>query len=305
MPFIDQKLIKSIAEKHGFLACGIAKAVELKEERVKLNEWLSRGYHGEMSYMKNHFEKRINPTLLVEGSKSVIVFLYNYFPSQKQTDKAPKVARYAYGKDYHFVVKDKLNKVLQELQQLNKEIEGRVFADSAPVMERQWAVKAGLGWIGKNTLLLRKQSGSYFFIGSIISNIESEYDQQTTSHCGTCTACIDACPTSAFTEEGVLDASKCISYLTIELKNDIPEGFKNKTEDWIFGCDICQEVCPWNSFATPHSEKEFEPETEWLNWNTEDWMNLPKEKFNEVFKNSAIKRAGFNKLKTSLKFNEK
>lgn len=304
MPFLESSLIKKLAEQQGFLACGIAEAEELTQEQTTLSEWLAKGYQGEMGYMQNHFEKRTNPVLLVDGAKSVVVFLYNYFPSEKQNAEAPKVAKYAYGNDYHFVIKSKLNDLLQKFKEINPEIEGRVFVDSAPVMERQWAVRAGLGWLGKNTLLLRKQTGSYFFIGSIISNIESQYDSPVTEHCGTCTACIEACPTDAFVKEGVLDASKCISYLTIELKDEIPEEFNNKTENWVFGCDICQEVCPWNRFAEPHEEPEFKPLYNWLEWNRADWQNLDSETFNKTFKHSAMKRAGLKKILASLNFNE-
>lgn len=296
MIFLDSNIIKSKAKELGFLDAGIVKAEKLELEETNLSAWLDKGYHGKMGYMENHFEKRLDPTLLVENANSVIVLLYNYFPSKQQNLDAPKIAKYAYGKDYHFVIKEKLNTLLIELQKINPEIEGRFFVDSAPVMERQWAQRAGLGWLGKNTLLLQKQRGSYFFIASLITNVQSNYDTPTTDHCGNCTACLDACPTNAFEQAGVLNASKCISYLTIELKESIPQEFHNKMEDWIFGCDICQDVCPWNRFSEPHSEPLFEAEGEWLNWTREDWKALSREKFNQTFKNSPLKRAGFDKI---------
>ena len=256
--------IKSIAKDLGFIACGISKAEKLHEAESNLEKWLKQGYHGKMQYMENHFDKRLDPSKLVPGAKSVISLLYNYYPEETQNLDSPKIAKYAYGEDYHFVVKDKLKEFVHRIDESIGKVEGRVFVDSAPVMERQWAEKSGLGWIGKHSLLINKKKGSFFFIAEIILDLELEPDNKVTEHCGTCTACIDACPTDAIVANQVVDASKCISYLTIELKDEIPSSFKGKMENWAFGCDICQDVCPWNKFSSAHSTPEFKPKKEIL-----------------------------------------
>lgn len=293
------KTIKQLSKTAGFIDCGIAVARRLDEEEAKLKNWLSQGFHAEMQYMENHFEKRLDPTLLVPGSKSVISFLYNYFPAESQNTEAPIIAKYAYGEDYHTVIKDKLYSLVQELQQQIGTFNYRIFVDSAPVMERQWAALSGLGWIGKNSLLLRKGLGSYFFIGSIICDLDLEPDTPVTDHCGTCTACIDACPTQAIVANQVVDAGKCISYLTIEKKGDIPVEFHDQMSNRIFGCDICQEVCPWNHFSIPHQEPRFEPNS-WIQWNKKDWETMDEVLFESHFSLSPLKRAGFLKLKNTL-----
>ena len=255
-----------------------------------------------MSYLENHFDKRLDPRKLVPGAKSVISLVYNYYPKKDlASSDGLKIAKYAYGKDYHFVVKDKLKTFFEELKNQIGEIDGRVFVDSAPVHERAWAAKSGLGWIGKNSLLLNKEMGSFFFLAEIILDLELTPDGPVKDHCGTCTACMDACPTDAIPEPYVVDGSKCISYLTIELKDEIPHHFKDKMEGWIFGCDICQDVCPWNRFSKPHQEREFEP-GEWENFTKEDWTELTEEVFRKVFKKSAVKRAKFLGLKRNIDF---
>ncbi len=294
--------IKSQAEILGFYGCGIAKAERLDEEAEKLELWLSKGLQGGMHYMENHFEKRVDPRQLVPGAKSVISLMYNYFPEDDSpSNKTPKLARYAYGRDYHKVVKKKLKNFMQWINDEIGEIDGRCFVDSAPVMEREWAKRGGLGWLGKNTLLLSKQKGSYFFLAEIISDLELEYDHPIRDHCGTCTKCIDACPTDAISENGyILDASKCISYLTIELKTAIPEEFKDQMEGWMFGCDICQEVCPWNRFSTPHKEEDFLPSEDLINM--EAWENISEEVFHTLFKGSPVKRTKYTGLKRNIDF---
>jgi len=291
--------IIKLSEEAGFLACGIAKVRKLEEEEEHLKSWLSQGFHGEMKYMENHFEKRLDPEKLMPGAKSVICFLYNYFPSAIQIEGAPKIARYAYGEDYHTVIKNKLHPLAEKIKSIYGEFHYRIFVDSAPVMERQWAVQAGLGWIGKNSLLLRKPIGSYFFIASILCDIELEPDTIQTDHCGNCTACIDACPTDAILDNSIVDASKCISYLTIELRDKIPDGFRDKLQGWVFGCDICQEVCPWNRFSEANSENAFQPGS-WIQLNRAAWNAMDAEVFDTYFANSALLRAGFNKIKDTL-----
>src|SRR4030095_6621611 len=295
-------LVKAIAERIRFMGVGISKAEKLDEEAIRLEEWLSKGYHGEMAYMTNHFDMRTDPTKLVPGAKSVISIMYNYFPGDK-SDHHPdnpeeketfKISRYAYGEDYHKVLRRKLKEFVVELKKEIGPFHGRVFVDSAPVMEREWAKKSGLGWIGKNTLIIHPKKGSYFFLGEIILDVEFEYDNPIRDHCGTCTKCIDACPTEAISPEGyVLDASKCISYLTIELKSQIPESFKDKMEDWIFGCDICQEVCPWNKFSTHHHEPAFESNEKVRNMSKEDWIELTDDEFETLFAKSPLERPGY------------
>ena len=269
-----------------------------------MEQWLSRNYHGEMAYLANHFDKRLDPTLLVPGAKSVISLLYNYYPNQTQEDsEAPKIAKYAYGEDYHFVIKRKLKDIMNFIQTEIGEVEGRVFVDSAPVMERAWAQEAGLGWQGKNTLLLNKKEGSFFFLAEIILDLELDYYVPIqTDHCGTCTRCIDACPTEAIVGPNVLDASKCISYLTIELKEAIPSQFSNQMENWAFGCDICQDVCPWNRFSKPHQEEAFQPHGDLLKMSSGEWHEITEEVFRKVFKKSAVKRTKYSGLKRNLEF---
>ncbi|MBV6643092.1 MAG: tRNA epoxyqueuosine(34) reductase QueG [Cyclobacteriaceae bacterium] len=295
-------LVKQIASQLGFSFCGISRATYLEEEAPKLEEWLRRNYQGKMSYLENHFEKRLDPRKLVPGAKSVISLIFNYFPEKDQaTRDGFKVAKYAYGKDYHFVIKDKLKDFFEKLKNQIGEIDGRVFVDSAPVHERAWAAKSGLGWIGKNSLLLNKEMGSFFFLAEIILDLELNPDGPVKDHCGTCTACMDACPTDAIPEPYVVDGSRCISYLTIELKEEIPDEFHDKMEDWIFGCDICQDVCPWNRFSKPHEEPAFQPGG-WENFTKDDWTELTEEVFRKVFKKSAVKRTKFSGLKRNIEF---
>ncbi len=295
--------LKAHALKLGFLNCGISKADFLKEEAPRLERWLKKNHHGQMGYMERNFDKRLDPRKLVPGAKSVVSLTYSYYSKKKQSNpKSPKVAMYAYGKDYHQVVKKKLRLLMEHLKETVGNISGRVFVDSAPVMERQWAAKSGLGWIGKNTLLLNRKAGSYFFIAELILDLDLEYDVPTTDHCGTCTACIDACPTQAIYAPYQMDASKCISYLTIELRDEIPHEFKSTMENWAFGCDICQQVCPWNKFAQEHHEPEFEPHEKWFHFNENQWNEMTEEVFDKVFKNSAVKRTKFKGLKRNLEF---
>ena len=298
------RIIKQLAQISGFDYCGIAPAKPLDDDARRLEHWLHKGFHGSMKYMENYFELRVNPYKLVPGAKSVITLLLNYFPSQHQHADAPKISKYAYGKDYHEVIKRKLNE-LTELIRLNVgDFHGRGFVDSAPVLEKAWAVKSGLGWIGKNGNLITKQSGSFFFIATLIVDIELEYDDPfVKDYCGTCTKCIDACPTDAILDNKVIDGSKCISYFTIELKDAlIPDNMKNKFDDWMFGCDVCQDVCPWNRFSKPANQPEFSPIPEILNFTTKNWEELTEESFKKIFINSSLKRAKFNGIKRNLKF---
>ena len=295
--------IKSAAKALGFLSCGISKADFLEDEAPRLEQWLNHGHHGSMSYMERHFDKRLDPRLLVPGAKSVVSLLLNYHTDKKQTDpKAPKISSYAYGTDYHFVIKEKLKELMQIIHREIGEVNGRVFVDSAPVMDKAWAAKSGLGWLGKNTNLISKQVGSFFFIAELIIDLELDYDAPVTDHCGSCTACIDACPTDALLQPYQIDGSKCISYLTIELKENIPTEFKGQMGNWAFGCDVCQTVCPWNRFATPHNEPAFEPHEELLNLTKSEWQEMTSVIFNKVFKNSAVKRTKFEGLKRNIKF---
>ncbi len=296
-------IVKQIAQRLGFMACGISKATFLEEEAPRLEKWLMQNHHGEMGYMARNFDKRLDPRKLVPGAKSVVSLLYNYYPNASQTDKdAPKLARYAYGKDYHHVIKDKLFEFMHDIQTEIGAVEGRVFVDSAPVLEKAWAAKSGLGWVGKNTNLIRKHNGSYFFIAELIIDLELAADGAVTDHCGSCTACLDACPTNAFVAPYKLDASKCISYYTIELKDAIPNEVKGQFDDWAFGCDICQEVCPWNRFSTPHNEPQFEPNPALMQLSKKDWHEITEEVFNRLFEASAVQRTGFNGLKRNLEF---
>ena len=356
-----QKL-KEMATRHGFMGVGIAKAEFMQEEATRLEAWLSKGYHGEMSYMANHFDKRLDPTKLVPGAKSVISLMYNYYPGDESNDQEVsgnegeskltvmmpearqipderhftyetllttrdsqitpdeshikddrshkessgesiyKISRYAFGEDYHKVVRRKLKALVRDLKEEFGDFHGRVFVDSAPVMERDWAKRSGQGWIGKNTLLIHPKKGSYFFLAEIILDLQFEYDHPIRDHCGTCTRCIDACPTDAISPQGyVLDGSKCISYLTIELKSNIPEAYHKQMGNWIFGCDICQEVCPWNRFATSHDEPAFIQSEKFREMKNEDWLELTEEIFDELFSKSPLKRAGHSKLLSTIK----
>jgi len=284
------------------MSCGISKAGFLEKEAPRLENWLNENMQGEMGYMENHFDKRLDPTKLVEGSKSVISLLLNYFPQETQTEDSYKISKYAYGTDYHFVIKDKLKQLLQFMQDEIGEIDGRAFVDSAPVLDKAWAAKSGLGWIGKNSNLLTKQVGSFYFIAELIVDLELEYDSPVTDHCGSCTACIDACPTQAIVEPYKVDGSKCISYFTIELKEALPNSVKGQFEDWMFGCDICQDVCPWNKFSKPHNEPLFNPHPELLEMDKKDWEELTKETFDKIFKKSAVKRTKFVGLNRNIQF---
>jgi epoxyqueuosine reductase len=295
--------IKTEAIRLGFAACGISKADYLKDDAQQLKTYLEKEYHGKMGYMANHFDKRTDPRLLVENAKSVISVLFNYYPKEKQNDKAaPIISKYAYGKDYHYVIKEKLKELLAFIKKINPETEGRAFVDSAPVMERAWAREAGLGWIGKHGLLINKQIGSFVFIGELIINTGLIYDTPIKEYCGTCTRCIDACPTNAIIADKTIDARKCISYLTIELKGTIPQEFTGKLQNRVFGCDICQDVCPHNSKSVAHNHEELKPIQELLEMRKIDWFALDKSKFNKIFKNSPVKRTGFKGLRRNLDF---
>lgn len=337
------QFLKEAALRHGFMGAGISRAEHMDEEAQRLEQWLLKSYHGEMAYMANHFDMRLDPTKLVPGAKSVISLLYNYYPGEAEakeletpdfrhadsrlkiqynvdpdqlqdsqiyshdsrltTHDSFKISRYAYGEDYHKVVRRKLKALVAELKKEIGDFNARVFVDSAPVMERDWAKRSGQGWIGKNTLLIHPKKGSYFFLAEIILDVEFEYDHPMRDHCGTCTRCIDACPTDAISPEGyVLDGSKCISYLTIELKSQIPESFKGQMEDWIYGCDICQEVCPWNRFSTPHQEPAFDMPEKLKEMQNEDWLELTVEVFDDLFSKSAVKRTGVENVKRNIHF---
>lgn len=297
------QLIKDEAKRLGFFSCGISKAEFLEEEAPRLEKWLQKEMHGEMSYMENHFDKRLDPTKLVEGSKSVISLLLNYFPTATQQDpEAPKISKYAYGQDYHHVIKKKLRKLQEFITEHIGEVNGRAFVDSAPVLDKAWAAKSGLGWIGKNSNLLTQQVGSFYFIAELIVDLELEYDMPVTDHCGTCTACIDACPTQAIVDPYVVDGSKCISYFTIELRNEIPSEYQGQFDNWMFGCDVCQDVCPWNRFSKPHNEPLFNPNPELLEMTKKDWEEITQEVFSKVFQKSAVKRTKFSGLQRTIQF---
>lgn len=294
--------IKAEAKRLGFMSCGISKAGFLEEEAPRLEKWLHENRNGQMQYMENYFDKRLNPTLLVDDSKSVISLLLNYYPEEKQADDTYKISKYAYGQDYHFVIKEKLKELLYSIQKNIGEVGGRAFVDSAPVLDKAWAAKSGLGWIGKNSNLLSKQVGSFFFIAELIIDLDLEYDNPVTDHCGSCTACIDACPTEAIIAPYVVDGSKCISYFTIELKENIPADMRGKFNDWAFGCDVCQDVCPWNRFSKPHREPLFNPHPELLSMTKKDWEEITEDTFRAVFKNSALKRTKYEGLKRNIDF---
>jgi len=297
-------IIKKKATELGFEFCGIAKALQLEDDARRLESWLNKGLQGNMQYMENYFDLRIDPQKLVPGAKSVITLLMNYYPEQNQNTYAPKIAKYAYGQDYHEVIKAKLNALLQSIKENIGEINGRGFVDSAPVLERSWAQKSGLGWIGKNGNLINKKNGSFFFIATLITDIELTYDNAyTKDYCGSCTKCIDNCPTDAILPGKVIDGSKCISYFTIELKEMlIPETMKNKFDNWMFGCDICQDVCPWNRFSKPTNEIKFKPLPEILNFSNSDWEELTEESFKKIFAHSPLKRSKWSGIKRNLQF---
>ncbi|MFH1119308.1 MAG: tRNA epoxyqueuosine(34) reductase QueG [Bacteroidota bacterium] len=298
------RLIRQQAVEMGFSFCGISKARRLDEEAPRLEAWLKEGRHGKMAYMENNFDKRLDPSLLVDGAKSVISLMFNYFPSATDGYTSPlKISKYAWGQDYHYVIKEKLRILSELLAEAAGDINYRIFVDSAPVLDRAWAVNAGIGWIGKNTMLISRRNGSFFFLAEIITDLELEYDDPFGgSYCGDCTRCIDACPTGAITGPRQLDASKCLSYLTIELKDAIQDEFRGQTNNWIFGCDICQDVCPWNRFSLAGKEPSFRPDGKWTEWTKADWQNLEKLTFTKVFGRSPLMRAGFTKLKNSISF---
>lgn len=296
-------LIKKKALSLGFTSVGISKADFLEEEASKVEQWLKNGYQGEMQYLENHFDKRLDPRLLVPGAKSVISLTYNYFPQEQQVAETYKLAKYAYGQDYHHVIKDKLKILLEYIREEIGEVAGRAFSDSAPVLERAWAEKSGLGWNGKNSLLIQKKHGSFFFLAELIVDLDLDTDAPfTTDHCGSCTKCIDACPTAAILPNNTVDGSKCISYYTIELKNELPASEKGKFEDWMFGCDICQDVCPWNRFSKPHQEPLFQPHPDLLHMTKRDWEDITEEVFRKVFKKSAVKRTKYSGLTRNIDF---
>jgi len=295
--------IKQEAYKLGFDQCGFAKADFLEDEAPKLEAWLKNNYHGKMHYMQNHFDIRLDPRLLVDNAKTVISLTYNYYPKQKQVNNTYKISKYAYGQDYHFVIKAKLKTLLQKIQREVGQVNGRTFVDSAPILERVWAKKAGLGWTGKNSLLLTKKKGSFFFLAQLIIDIPLLYNNNIdTNHCGKCTNCIDACPTQAILPNNTVDGSKCISYFTIELKDDIPKNMLGKFDDWMFGCDICQDVCPWNRFSKPHQEPLFNPHNELINNSKSDWFNLTEIRFKSIFKKSAVKRTKYSGFMRNINF---
>ena len=284
------------------MSCGISKAGFLEQEAPRLEAWLNQNRHGQMQYMENHFDKRLDPTKLVEGSKSVISLLLNYYPQQLQRDDSYKISKYAYGTDYHFVIKDKLKELLHCIQEQVGDVHGRAFVDSAPVLDKAWAAKSGLGWIGKHSNLLSKQAGSFYFIAELIVDLDLDYDTPVTDHCGSCTACIDACPTQAIVEPYKVYGSKCISYFTIELKNEIPSSVSGQFDDWMFGCDVCQDVCPWNRFSKAHKEPLFDPHPDVLSNSKKDWEEITKEVFSEIFKKSPLKRTKFEGLRRNIEF---
>ena len=302
-PEFNSNLIKAKAKKFGFQNYGISRAGFLEKDARPFENWLKQNYQGEMSYMENHFDKRLDPRLLVEGSESVISLSYNYFPEKDLSELGNlKISKYAYGEDYHEIIKEILREMVAELQHEIGDFQCRVFTDSAPILERSWARKSGIGWVGKNANLITKQTGSFYFLAEIICDLELVEDYETTDHCGSCRKCIDACPTDAIVADRVIDGSKCISYATIELKNEIPAHFKGKMEDWMFGCDICQDVCPWNRFSKPHQQEKFKPNSLLQNLHKSDWQELSQELFSEIFRKSPVKRTKFAGLKRNIEF---
>jgi len=296
------ELIKTEAQRLGFLSCGVSKAEFLEEEAPRLEQWLKQGMHGQMGYMENHFDKRLDPRLLVPGARSVISLLLNYYPEETQSEESYKLSKYAYGEDYHFVIKDKIKALLAFIREEIGEVDGRGFVDSAPVLDKAWAAKSGLGWIGKHSNLLSQKVGSFYFIAELIVDLPLVYDHPVTDHCGSCTACIDACPTQAIVAPYQVDGSKCISYFTIELKEELPGDMSGKFDDWMFGCDVCQDVCPWNRFSSPHKEPRFNPHPDLLSMTKQDWEEITEEVFRKVFKKSAVKRTKFAGLERNIKF---
>jgi epoxyqueuosine reductase len=299
----DAHKVRAIAIELGFDEVGIAKAEALTEDAARLEKWLLNGFHGEMKYMENHFDMRVDPTKLVPGAKSVITLLFNYFPEKSQDNSSPKIAKYAYGRDYHLVIRQKLNAFLITLREHIGQVEGRGFVDSAPVLERSWAAKSGLGWIGKNGNLINKKKGSFFFLATLITDLELQPDNPLPQdYCGTCTKCIDACPTQAILPDKTLLAHQCISYFTIELKStELPDNLATRANNWIFGCDICQDVCPWNRFSKPHSHPELAPNSEIISFSLHDWMSLDESSFNKIFKESPLRRAKWKGIQRNLK----
>ena len=295
-------LIKEEAYRLGFAHCGISKADYLEEDAPHLEQWLKKGMHGTMGYMERNFDKRLDPRKLVHGAKSVISLLYNYYPAEKQNPGIPKISKYAYGRDYHFVIKEKLFLLFNFIREKAGNVSGRVFTDSAPVLDRAWAKKSGLGWIGKNANLIHPKAGSFFFIAELILDLELDTDAPVKDYCGSCTRCMDVCPTEAIVQPHVVDGSKCISYFTIELRDSIPQSFKNKFENWMFGCDICQDVCPWNRFAKPIDTDELKPIKEIMTMTSDDWEEITEEVFKNIFKESPLSRAGFEGMKRNLQF---
>ena len=304
-PEAASRIIKRLAKEQGFFACGIARADFLEEEATGLERWLNAGYHGEMSWMENHFDARLDPRKLMPGAKSVVSVLLNYYPEQEQENGTPKISKYAYGRDYHKVIRGKLKRMLEGVRAEIGEVEGRGFVDSAPVMDRAWARRSGLGWIGKHSLLLSKKEGSFFFIGELIIDLELAPDGASTDHCGTCTACIDACPTQAIVAPTVVDSNKCISYLTIEYKKALPNAYQEKMEEWVYGCDVCQDVCPWNRFSKPTTEPDFKIRDSVATKGWEEWEEVTHELWDEIMKGSAIRRTGYEGFKRNLKFAKK
>ncbi|WP_445383136.1 tRNA epoxyqueuosine(34) reductase QueG [Robiginitalea sp. IMCC43444] len=304
MKSIDRhtRIIKEEAKRLGFLSCGISRAEFLEEEAPRLEAWLKQGMHGEMAYMENHFDKRLDPRKLVPGARSVVSLLLNYYPEEQQDSESYKISKYAYGTDYHFVIKAKLKEMLATLQDEIGQVHGRAFVDSAPVLDKAWAARGGLGWMGKHSNLLTRRVGSFYFIAELILDLELVYDHPVTDHCGSCTACIDACPTQAIVAPYVVDGSKCISYFTIELKNEIPKAVQGQFDDWIFGCDVCQDVCPWNRFSKPHREPLFNASPELLEMDKKDWEEITEEVFRRVFRKSAVKRTKWSGLKRNIDF---
>jgi|TARA_B100000401_G_scaffold225435_1_gene152657 epoxyqueuosine reductase len=300
-----KKLIKSEAHRLGFDYVGVSKAEFLEEDAPRLENYLQKNHHGKMNYMENHFDKRLDPRLLVDDAKSVVSFMINYFPEKTQNENSPKIAKYAYGQDYHLVIRQKLNQLLEFINHEIGEVSGRGFVDSAPVLDKAWAKKSGLGWVGKNGNLINKKSGSFFFIAELILDLELPSDGPVTDHCGTCTACIDECPTEAIVEPMVVDGSKCISYYTIELKEAIPESVSGKFDDWMFGCDICQDVCPWNRLSKPHNEPLFNPHPDLLSMTQKDWDHINQESFSKLFSKSAVKRTKLKGLQRNIAFLKK
>ena len=296
------ELIKNEAKRLGFISCGISRAEFLEDEAPRLEKWLKMKMNGEMKYMENYFEKRLDPRKLVDDAKSIISLTYNYYPEDLQNKEAPKVSKYAYGMDYHYVIKEKLNFFLTFIKDKIGNVHGRAFVDSAPILEKAWAAKSGIGWVGKNSNLITKQVGSFYFLAELIVDLDLDYDRIESDHCGQCTACIDSCPTQAITQPYVVDGSKCISYFTIELKENIPKEFKGKFDDWVFGCDVCQDVCPWNKFSKSHKEPLFQSSSELMKMSRDEWNEITEETFNKIFKNSAVKRTGYKGLTRNLNF---